>query len=159
MRGIVRFLLTKTGPDFCLDASPVQLDPDKPALPISHPRLYAQYLSKLLGTLATLGLAEDTWACNEGVISESDFLNHSYLIFEERRQVFTDVLKTTRRVVVGCILRTTDRVQRMCFAIPPLYQRMDEVVGEALQHVDDKTMLLVLSDYGFCACSKTTISD
>jgi predicted AlkP superfamily phosphohydrolase/phosphomutase len=161
--GVARFLMTETAPEFSLYVSPVQIDPEKPALPISHPRLYAIYLAKLLGTFATLGLAEDTWACNEGAISEQDFLDQAYLIFDERRRMFTEALKRTRRGVTGCVFDTSDRVQHMFFrhlhngkeglfsrTIEEMYQRMDGVVGEALQYVDEKTLLVVLSDHGFC---------
>ena len=42
-------------------------------MPISHPPFYATYLAKRIGKFATLGLAEDTWALNEGVISDEIF--------------------------------------------------------------------------------------
>jgi hypothetical protein len=65
-------------------ATPVQIDPERPALPISHPSFYSAYLAKLLGTYSTLGMAEDTWALNEGVIDEQAFLDQSYSILAER---------------------------------------------------------------------------
>lgn len=158
LSGIVRFLITETEPEFSLYATPVQIDPEKPAMPISHPRLYSIYLSKLLGIFSTLGLAEDTWACNEGAISETDFLNQAYLIFDERRQMFTNALKQTRKGVLGCVFDTSDRVQHMFFrnlhttpTIEEMYKRMDDVVGEALKYVDKNTLLLILSDHGFCS--------
>ena len=49
VHGIVRFLLTETGAETSLYATPVQIDPENPALPISQPYYYAAYLSKLLG--------------------------------------------------------------------------------------------------------------
>ncbi len=61
-------------PDIALYATPVQIDPENPALPISHPPFYAIYLAKLLGTFSTLGLAEDTMALNEGAIGSAAFL-------------------------------------------------------------------------------------
>jgi predicted AlkP superfamily phosphohydrolase/phosphomutase len=162
--GLVRFLVTETSPEFSVYASPVQIDPETPALPISYPRLYALYLSKLMGSFATLGLAEDTWACNEGVISEEDFLKQAYLIFDERKQMFTDALKKTDRGVVGCVFDTSDRVQHMFFrqlnskqpgqfstVIEDMYKRMDDVAGEAMKYADDSTLLMVLSDHGFCS--------
>ncbi len=48
-RGIVRFLLVSDGPEFSLYATPVQIDPESPAMPISYPPYYAMYLAKLLG--------------------------------------------------------------------------------------------------------------
>ena len=76
-RGIVRFLLTQSEPEIALYATPVQIDPEDPALPISHPPYYAAYLAKLLGTYSTLGLAEDTTALNEGAISREAFLEQA----------------------------------------------------------------------------------
>ncbi len=51
--GIVRFLVTETEPQFSMYASPVQIDPERPSLPISHPATYALYLAKLFGSFAT----------------------------------------------------------------------------------------------------------
>ncbi len=153
--GIVRFLITETEPEYSLYASPVEIDPERPSLPISHPAAYALYLAKLLGSFATLGMAEDTWALNEEAIDEQDFLNQAYSIFEERLNMFTDALEKTRKGVVGCVFDTSDRIQHMFFrqgaVIEDMYMRMDKVVGDAMRHVDSGTALFVLSDHGFCA--------
>ena len=154
-RGIVRFLLTRREPEFDLYATPVQIDPENPALPISHPPFYAIYLAKLLGTYATLGLAEDTWALNEGAISEDAFLRQARLIQKEREAMFFSALERTRRGVVACVFDTTDRVQHMFHGRPdviePLYCDMDRIVGKTLAFADPDTALFVLSDHGFCA--------
>ena len=60
------------GDHFSLYMSPINLDPEKPAMPMSHPPYYSMYLAKRIGPYATLGLAEDTWALNEGVTDERD---------------------------------------------------------------------------------------
>jgi predicted AlkP superfamily phosphohydrolase/phosphomutase len=165
-RGIVRFLVTETEPEFAMYASPVQMDPESPALPISHPAAYSVYLAKLFGSFATLGMAEDTSALNEGVLGERDFLSQAYSVFEERRTMFADALAKTRRGVAGCVFDTSDRVQHMFFremsegraefgdVIEEMYGRMDAVVGETLRHVDSRTLLLVLSDHGFRAFNR-----
>lgn len=168
VRGIARFLLTQTEPDVSVYVTPVQIDPENPALPISHPSFYAAYLSKLIGLYSTLGMAEDTWALNEGVIDEDAFLEQAYLTLGEREQMFERALEKTRRGVVACVFDTSDRVQHMFYkyvdgrvpddglhkhsrTIEDLYQRMDRIVGKALKHVDDHTLLFVLSDHGFCS--------
>jgi predicted AlkP superfamily phosphohydrolase/phosphomutase len=161
--GIVRFLLTSEVPDIRLYASPVQIDPERPALPISHPAAYSVYLAQLFGSFATLGLAEDTWALNEGALSERDFLRQAYSVFDERRAMFTDALEKTRRGVAGCVFDTSDRLQHMFFrqmeksdaefggVIEDMYRRMDTVAGEAMQHAGAGTLLVALSDHGFRA--------
>ncbi len=165
-RGIIRFLLTSTAPHVSLYCTAVEIDPENPALPISHPGYYAMYLAKLLGSFATLGMAEDTWALNEGVIDEDAFLAQSKLIQSEREAMFFSVLSNTRRGVVACVFDTTDRVQHMFYryldasrtaisrhsgVIEDLYRDMDRIVGRTLQHVDSDTALFVLSDHGFCS--------
>ncbi|MCU1325881.1 MAG: type phosphodiesterase/nucleotide pyrophosphatase [Bryobacterales bacterium] len=153
-RGIARFLLT-TDPGFSLYCTPVQIDPEHPAMPISHPRWYSIYLAKLLGAFSTLGMAEDTWALNEGAIDQAAFLEQARLIQVEREQMFFSALDHSPRGVVACVFDTTDRVQHMCFdqpdVIEPLYQDMDRILGQTLQYVDPETVLLVLSDHGFCS--------
>jgi len=166
VNGIARFLVTEVEPHVSLYVTPVQIDPEKPALPISHPSYYAAYLAKLLGTYSTLGMAEDTWALNEGVIDENEFLKQSYLLMDEREAMFRNALEKTRRGVLACVFDTSDRVQHMFYrflhedadaagpyarTIEDLYQRMDGLVGLAQQHVDKDTVLMVLSDHGFCS--------
>jgi len=153
--GMARFLVTETGPEFSLYVTPVNIDPEKPALPISHPSYYAAYLAKLLGSFATLGMAEDTWALNEGVIGEQAFLDQTWLIHAEREAMFLNALERTSRGVVACVFDATDRVQHMFYrhglngVIEDLYARADALVGKTLAHVDDRTILFVLSDHGF----------
>lgn len=167
VRGIVRFLLRDLEPEVLLYATPVEIDPEHPALPISHPAQYAVYLAKLLGSYATLGMAEDTWALNEGAIDEAAFLEQAWSIFAEREAQFRDAMEKTRRGVVACVFDTSDRVQHMFYryldgrggpeaeryggVIRELYQRMDALVGETLRQVDGGTVLFVLSDHGFCS--------
>ena len=161
-RGIVRFLLTQTEPELSVYVTPVEIDPESPALPISHPPYYAVYLSKLLGTFATLGMAEDTWALNEGAIDEAAFLKQAKSIQAEREAMFFSALDHFRSGVAACVFDTTDRVQHMFYrhmgdtsvyskVIEELYCDMDRVVGQALTYVDKDTVLFVLSDHGFCS--------
>ncbi|MFN7992315.1 MAG: alkaline phosphatase family protein [Bryobacteraceae bacterium] len=160
--GMARFLLTETEPEFSLYMSPINIDPERPALPISHPSYYAAYLANLLGSYATVGMAEDTWALNEGVIDEDAFLGQAYDIFHEREAMFLNALENTRRGVVACVFDTSDRVQHMFFrrmstggphaaAIEEMYRRMDDLVGRTMPFAGPDTALFVLSDHGFCS--------
>jgi predicted AlkP superfamily phosphohydrolase/phosphomutase len=160
VQGIARFLLTQSSPECLLYVTPIQIDPESPALPISQPSYYAIYLSKLLGSFATLGMAEDTWALNEGAIDDDAFLEQADTIKREREAMFFSALDRTRRGVVACVFDTTDRVQHMFYryldagdgrVIEALYRDMDRLVGETWKHVDRDTALFVLSDHGFCS--------
>ncbi len=163
--GMARFLLTEAEPECSIYMTPINLDPQRPALPISHPPYYAAYLANLLGDYATVGMAEDTWALNEGVIGEDAFLRQAWDIFAERESMFLNALENTRRGVVACVFDTSDRVQHMFYrrlgtthphadTIDEMYVRMDALVGKAMAQAGDGTALFVLSDHGFCAFRK-----
>lgn len=169
--GIGQFRLASVKPFVRLYLSPIAIDPEKPALPISHPSFYAPYLAKLLGEFSTLGLAEDTWALNERVIDEDSFLEQAYQICAEREAMFESALDRANKGVVACVFDTPDRVQHMFYrfldpthpahatngnslgryadSVGDLYERMDRIVGKAMRHVDESTVLFVLSDHGF----------
>lgn len=152
--GIARFLLTGNVGRPSLYVTPIQIDPEYPALPISQPRYFSVYLAKLLGSFATLGLAEDTTAFNAGAIDGEAFLTQSALIQQEREAMFFNALEHLRRGVVACVFDTSDRVQHMFYRdrarIEQMYGDMDRLVGETMRYADTDTALFVLSDHGFC---------
>jgi len=167
--GICRFHLIRTEPQFELYVSPIHLDPERPALPISHPAIYSAYLAKLNGLYGTLGLAEDTWALNEGVIDEEAFLKQAWLFYDEREKMFLSAVERTPRGLTACVFDTPDRIQHMFFrcldethpanrgkeftkyqgVIEDLYRRMDRLVGTVIGKVDNQTVVMVMSDHGF----------
>jgi predicted AlkP superfamily phosphohydrolase/phosphomutase len=159
-RGLAKFRLAP-GNSPALYVTPVQIDPEKPALPISHPRYFAMYLSKLLGAYATAGMAEDTTALNEGAIDAEAFLEQAQSIQREREAMFFASLDRLRRGAVACVFDTPDRVQHMFYrqyehgpedgVIERLYRDMDRVVGLTMKYADRNTALFVLSDHGFCS--------
>lgn len=172
LRGICQFRLM-AGEPFRLYVTPINIDPENPILPISHPKFFATYLAKLLGSYATLGLAEDTWALNEGVIDEDAFLEQAFSNHQERESMFFEMLKRTPKGLITCVFDGTDRIQHMftrfmddghpamreddrasqyCDVIPDTYAKMDVMVGKVLEQVDindPKNLVIVLSDHGF----------
>ncbi|MCD6353105.1 MAG: alkaline phosphatase family protein [Proteobacteria bacterium] len=166
VRGIGRFLVRQIEPEFDMYLTPLNIDPENPAMPVSHPFIYSVYLAKLLGSYATLGEAEDTWALNEQVIDENEFLQQCYLLYAERKKMFFQALQKTRKGVCVCVFDTPDRIQHMFFkpsantqpatenndtyttAIKKLYLKMDELLGEVLKELKEKDILLILSDHG-----------
>ena len=169
VKGIVKLYVTQTNPQFELYVTPINIDPDNPAMPISDPSMFAQYLAKLQGSYATLGLAEDTWALNERMIDESAFLEQTYAIHEEREKMFFNSLKKNRNGLTAVVFDATDRIQHMFMryldpsnpanrgkdttlhanAIQDLYVKMDGLLARVMEHVDEKTLLCVISDHGF----------
>ncbi|MCH7549863.1 MAG: alkaline phosphatase family protein, partial [Candidatus Krumholzibacteriota bacterium] len=167
--GIVRFYTTSVDGPVGLYMTPIHIDPEKPAMPITHPPYFSTYLAKLIGPHATLGLAEDTWAMNERVLDEKAWLEQAYAIHEERKAMWFHSLEQLREGMVVCVFDITDRLQHMFFryldddhpanrdkdttefkdTIEEMYRRMDELVGETMAYVDKDTALFVMSDHGF----------
>jgi predicted AlkP superfamily phosphohydrolase/phosphomutase len=181
VRGLCRMQPTEigggegsNGQHVSLYVSPISLDPEHPAMPISHPSWYATYLAKKIGRpYSTLGLAEDTWALNEGVIDDETFLRQTWDIDRERQDMCSAALDRLREGTLVCVFDATDRVQHMFWrdidpshpaarngrgrkrnghnAIEEQYCRNDAFLGQVMSRVKDGDVLMVLSDHGFNA--------
>ncbi len=169
IQGIARFLVTQIEPEIKLYVSPINIDPEKPAQPISHPYAYSVYLAKRAAPYATLGLAEDTWALNEGAIGDQAFLDQAYLNHGERELMWFDALDKRRHGVVACVFDTSDRIQHTFWRyrnedhpapteekiaagedpIERMYERMDDLVGRTMAKLGRGDELIVMSDHGF----------
>jgi predicted AlkP superfamily phosphohydrolase/phosphomutase len=169
VRGLTRLLVTEMAEHFSLYVAPINLDPEAPAMPISHPPYYATYLAKKVGPFATLGLAEDTWALNEGVTDDGAFLKQTYDIDREREAMFFAALDRLRQGALVCVFDATDRIQHMFWrdidpghpagrgreraphrdAIRELYRHNDALVGRVRARLGEGDVLMVISDHGF----------
>lgn len=169
IHGVCRFVLKRFDPPFEMYCTPLQLDPDKPAMPISHPMVFASYLARAQGTFSTLGLAEDTWSLSENVLSEDAFLEQAYDIHAERETMFFDALRKVRRGAVVCVFDGPDRIQHMFWrflddqhpalrpeqrashrhTIRDMYVRMDGLIGRVVKSLRRGDALFVMSDHGF----------
>jgi len=169
IRAICRFYVSEISPKFKMYMTPLNIDPEKPSLPISHPFIYSVYLAKLLGPYNTLGEADDTWALNEGVIDEDTFLKLCYDNHKESEDMLFNAMKKTRRGVIACWFQVTDSIQHMFFryldkkhpalkharseksekVIEDLYTKMDDLVGRVIEKLNKNSCLIVMSDHGF----------
>jgi predicted AlkP superfamily phosphohydrolase/phosphomutase len=170
--GICKFLLISTSPEFELYVTPINIDPDSPAMPISYPATFSTYLAKSQGSFATLGLAEDSWALNERILNEDNYIEQSLIMDTEREKMFFDSLDKVKSGLCVCVFDGTDRIQHAFWryidedhpalkdreqdrhrnAIEDLYKRMDILVGKTLSKCNDSnTVLLIISDHGFSA--------
>lgn len=169
VKAVARFFLSELSPHFEMYITPLNIDPEKPALPISHPFIYSIYLGKLLGSFITLGEANDTWALNEGALKEAPFLELTYSNHKEWEAMLFNALAKTKKGAVVCVFETSDSIQHMFWryldkthpalkiaparmsdqVIDDLYRKMDELVGKVREKLDSKSVLIVMSDHGF----------
>ena len=167
--GICRFFLKEVHPHFKLYVSPINIDPSNPALPISTPPDFCKSLAKEVGLFYTLGIAEDTKALSTGLLDDDEYLRQAMLVLDERVRAFDYLLRNFRQGLLFFYFSSIDLNSHMFWramdprhplyapelgeqygrTIEDLYVKMDAVLGQALEHVDRDTTLIVLSDHGF----------
>jgi predicted AlkP superfamily phosphohydrolase/phosphomutase len=170
--GIARFCLrvaSATG-GLSLYVSPINIHPEKPALPISEPAIFSSWLAKKHGLYGTLGLMEDTWGRNELALDDARFLEQTYLTHSEREKMFFEALSKTKEGLCACVFDASDRIQHMFWryldakhpspledkdqfgsTIRDMYARMDELVGKTRDELNPGDHLFVMSDHGFAS--------
>jgi predicted AlkP superfamily phosphohydrolase/phosphomutase len=173
-QGIVRFYLKSVRPDFELYVSPIQLDPRAPALPISTPASYAKELAEAIGPFYTQGIAEETWALNEGRLNEKEYLMQTEFVFEQTKKMLDYELDRFEWGLLYCYFSTIDPLQHMFWrlrdpehpmydetlaaeygnTIEHYYTRLDSVLGHAVGRVGEDATVIVLSDHGFTTFRK-----
>jgi predicted AlkP superfamily phosphohydrolase/phosphomutase len=167
--GIVRFHLASVAP-LRLYASPVNIDPAEPALPISTPPGYSRDLYEHVGYYYTQGFAEDTNALSAGMLSDGEFLDQAAGVYAERRKLFEVELARFRSGLLFAYFGGVDQVSHMFWrtlsrdlggtaptraaesdAILAAYRELDQSLGEALRAIegDPDVTLVVMSDHGF----------
>jgi predicted AlkP superfamily phosphohydrolase/phosphomutase len=169
VKGICRFYLKQAHPRFQLYVSPINIDPENPALPISTPSGYSRDLAKQIGEFHTQGIAEDTKALTAGVLDDKEFLEQSHTVLAEHRRAFDAEFPKFHEGLFFFYFSSLDLNGHMLWrltdpqspaydaasaaqngtALEEFYEQMDQVLGEVMPKVDENTTLLVLSDHGF----------
>ncbi len=84
MGGIVRFYLRSITPEFELYASPVNIDPAAPAMPVSEPVAASADVVDAIGYYYTQGMAEEVNALKDNAIDDLEFMQQTKLVYEQR---------------------------------------------------------------------------
>jgi predicted AlkP superfamily phosphohydrolase/phosphomutase len=164
---IGRFYLQQVRPDFRLYVTPLQINPEDPAVPISTPADWAHELHQNLGYFYTQELPEDTKAFSHGIFTGEEFWEQAQSVYRERRKALDYFLSNFKEGLLFFYFSSVDQGCHMLWqymdaqhpafktheqlsqAIRVLYEEMDESLGEVLKHVDENTTLIVMSDHGF----------
>ncbi|MCK4527764.1 alkaline phosphatase family protein [candidate division WOR-3 bacterium] len=166
---ICRFYLKEVTPHLKLYVSPLNIDPKKPAMPISTPFFYSREVYKKTGYFYTQGMPEESKALTEGLFNRDDYIKQMELVWEERKKLFKLVWEEFDRGVFFIYFTTPDVNQHLFWStmdsrhpaysedinkkygkiIEKTYIRMDSILGAVLNEISDSTLLLVLSDHGF----------
>ena len=169
LSGEVRFFLKAVEPFFELYASPVNIDPLAPAMPVSTPASYAADLAEATGRFYTQGMPEDTKALKTGVLTTDEFLAQAAIAGEENIRQYGHVLEQFTDGFLFYYFGNVDQVGHMMWhsrdpqhptyrperdaqyvaLMEQLYQSLDRVVAETQARLGPDDLLVVMSDHGF----------
>jgi predicted AlkP superfamily phosphohydrolase/phosphomutase len=174
-KGICKLYLKKVHPEFTLYASPINIDPSDPVLPVVSSQKYGQLLTEKTGFFYTQGFPEDTKALSEGALTENEYLNLAKQVNEEGNRLLDFELDRFGRLDTGMLFfyfstldlnshmywRTIDADhplydvelhRRYGNVLKEFYSQVDQSVGRVLSDYDlndPNFCLLVMSDHGF----------
>ena len=167
--GMAQFHVIRADSELQIYASPVNLDPRDPPVPISHPKEFSKQLADKIGLYRTLGWAEPTMALVEGRLDESDFMYDANKAMDDRERIFFKNLEDDDWDLFVAAIETTDRVSHMMWrlidpkhpmydaalaakygdSIEKIYRRADDLVGRIEAKLPPGTAYFVMSDHGF----------
>jgi len=170
VHGMTQFALLDADRELRLYASPVNMDPRNPPLPISYPASFSKQLADAIGLYRTLGWAESgDKPLNEGRLDEAQFLYDSDRAMDDREKIILKRLETDDWDLFVAAIETTDRISHMMWrlidtkhpmydqaladkygdAIEKVYRRADDFVGRLRQKLPKDAVFMVMSDHGF----------
>jgi len=174
--GTVRFYAKELWPDFRVYASPVNLSPANPAMPITSPDNFAQQIYDENGFYYTVGLPEETDALKDGVFDDDDYLKQVRLVQNDTREMIdlaldrfdpgdaTFVYLSDIDLQCHMLWRHDDpkwpnaphhpaydpRVgPKHAHDIEGFYEDVDAELGHIRERLPQETLLVVMSDHGF----------
>jgi predicted AlkP superfamily phosphohydrolase/phosphomutase len=166
--GITRFYLKAVSPRFMLYAGALEINPAKPALPISTPPDYAADLYRQVGYYGTKGMPEDTKALEWGVFDDREFIDQANFIFRERVKLLDTVLRGYSGGFLFFYFSTLDQTTHMLWRdfdpnhpahtaesgpfmhqTEEYYAEIDSVVGAVQRRIPEDAVFIAMSDHGF----------
>lgn len=149
VRGMFRVFAKQLHPRFELYVSPINVDPDDPALPVSAPPSYAREM----GRTSTLGIPEDTSALRQGVFDLREFLSQSHFVLDEERRLLDESLRRFTGGLLFFYFSAVDQNSHMLWGkheaeLLDVYRAVDASIGEVMRR-EPEADLLVMSDHGF----------
>lgn len=174
--GIVRFYAKELSPGLQIYASPVNISPAAPAIPLSSPDDFSAELYDELGFYYTQGMPEETDALKDGVFDDDDYLKQVALVQQDSQRMIRLALDRFRPgdatfvylsdIDLQCHMlwrhndpKHADAPPHPAFDpetapahghdIENFYRDVDRELGEIRKRLPPNTLLIVMSDHGF----------
>ncbi len=151
--GMVRVFAKQLHPRFEVYVSPVNVDPESPDLPISHPANLSRDIAARIGRFYTLGIPEDTAAMRQGIFDLPQFLVQTRLVLDDERRLLDDSLDRFNEGLLFFYFSSVDQNSHMLWGqhddeLLKVYRAVDSAIGEVLRRKLTADVM-VMSDHGF----------
>lgn len=166
--GITRILIKSVHPHLRMYVSPINIDPEEQAMPVTHPPELGGEIADKIGPFWTKGLPADTKAFDYKIFADEHYVQQAELILQDQLNLFEYEWSQFKSGLFYFYISSTDQDTHMLWRnmdethpmhqmsdvrfsgyIHQLYEKMDDLVGRVLPSVDDDTLLIVCSDHGF----------
>jgi predicted AlkP superfamily phosphohydrolase/phosphomutase len=151
--GMFRVYAKKLHGNFEVYVSPINLDPSKPAMPITAPESYSRELAKKVGLFYTQGMAQDTAAFRQGVFDREEYIAQSRQVSLDHLRLLRYSLEHFHAGLLFFHFFGVDQDSHMLWGkydddLLHTYEMVDQTIGWVRKQAPDAT-LIVMSDHGF----------
>ena len=112
-RGMFRVYAKELHPRLALYVTPVNIDPFSPDLPISTPSSYSRDVAREVGPFYMQGIAEDTSAFRQGVLTMAEFEQQSGLVQSDELKLLRHSLAQIREGLLFFYFSSIDQNSHM----------------------------------------------
>ena len=156
--GMFRLYVQQLSPGIRIYRSPLNIDPEDPALPVAAPADAGRDLARRIGSFYTQGIEEDTAALRQGVFDLPEYLTQSRMVSEEHRALLKDSLDHFRGGFLFFYFSEVDQNSHMLWGrhddeLLKTYQTVDQDIGMVLDRAGNADVI-VMSDHGFAAFNR-----
>ena len=151
--GMFRVYAKQFHPRFEIYVSPINIDPEDPALPITNPPSYSEELVHAIGPFYTQGSAQDTSAWRQGVLTREEYLEQSRDVSEEMLAMLRHAINEFHEGFLFFHFYGVDQNSHMLWGkydddLLATYRMVDDTIGWVRKKLPEAT-LMVMSDHGF----------
>ncbi len=153
--GMFRLYLQQLSPGIRIYRSPLNIDPEDPALPVASPTTYGVDVAKRIGRHYTQGIEEDTSALRQGALELPEYLAQSRIVSDEHTALLRDTLDHFHDGFLFFYFSEIDQNSHVLWGrhddeLLKTYQIVDRDIGMVLDRAGSATVI-VMSDHGFAA--------
>ena len=139
--------------------SPLNIDPEDPALPVAAPERYGRELAQRTNSFYTQGIEEDTSALRQGALDLPEYLAQSEIVSREHTALLRDSLDRFHGGFLFFYFSEVDQNSHVLWGshddeLLKTYQTIDQDIGMVMDRAPGNATVIVMSDHGFAAFNR-----